>query len=51
MWHSSPGLTVIRGLQVGFSAYHDVLTPGVPVRIGETILAAHAVFIRPNFEC
>jgi len=40
----------IRGLQVGFSAYHDVLTPGVPVRIGETILAAHAVFIRPNFE-
>ena len=40
----------IRGLQVGFSAYHDVLTPGVPVRVGETILAAHAVFIRPNFE-
>jgi hypothetical protein len=40
----------IPGLQVGFSAYHDVLTPGVPARIGETILAAHAVFIRTNFE-
>ena len=40
----------IRGLQVGFSAYRDVLTPGTPLRIGETILAAHAVFIRTNFE-
>jgi hypothetical protein len=40
----------IPGLQVGFSAYRDVLTPGVPARIGETILAAHAVFIRTNFE-
>jgi hypothetical protein len=40
----------IRGLQVGFSAYRDVLQPGVPLRIGETILAAHAVFIRSNFE-
>jgi hypothetical protein len=40
----------IRGLQVGFSAYRDVLQPGVPVRIGETILAAHAVFIGSDFE-
>jgi hypothetical protein len=40
----------IRGLQVGFSAYRDVLQPGVPLRIGETILAAHAVFIGSDFE-
>jgi hypothetical protein len=41
----------IRGLQVGFSAYRDVLTPGIgPLRIGETILAAHAVYIGPTFE-
>jgi len=40
----------IRGLQVGFSAYRDVLQPGVPSRIGETILAAHAVFIGSDFE-
>ena len=39
----------IRGLQVGFSAYRDVLKPAA-VPIGETILAAHAVFIQPNFE-
>jgi hypothetical protein len=40
----------IRGLQVGFSAYRDVLYPGVASRVGETILTAHAVFIRSNFE-
>jgi hypothetical protein len=40
----------IRGLQVGFSAYRDVLQPGVPSRIGETILAGHAVFIGSDFE-
>ena len=39
----------VRGLQVGFSAYRDVLKPAT-VPIGETILAAHAVFIQPNFE-
>jgi hypothetical protein len=41
---------MIRGLQVGFSAYRDVLQPVSPSRIGETILAAHAVFIGSNFE-
>jgi hypothetical protein len=40
----------IRGLQVGFSAYRDILAPVNNPRIGETILAAHAVFVRPQFE-
>ncbi|MBZ5548764.1 MAG: hypothetical protein LAO22_12540 [Acidobacteriia bacterium] len=40
----------IRGLQAGFSVYRDVLEPSESPRIGETILAAHAVYIRPNFE-
>jgi hypothetical protein len=40
----------IRGLQVGFSAYRDMLAPVNSPKIGETILAAHAVFIRPQFE-
>jgi hypothetical protein len=40
----------IRGLQIGFSGYHDKLMPvGVP-RIDETILAAHAVYMVPKFE-
>ncbi len=40
----------VRGLQAGFSVYRDVLAPNQSPRIGETILAAHAVYIRPNFE-
>ena len=40
----------VRGLQAGFSIYRDVLAPIEAPRIGETILAAHAVYIRPNFE-
>ena|ERR1700674_1256602 len=40
----------IRGLQVGFSAYRDRLAPMNSPKIGETILAAHAVFVRPQFE-
>ena len=40
----------LRGLQVGFSAYRDVLAPASSPRIGENIFAAHAVFIRPKFE-
>jgi len=40
----------VRGLQVGLSAYHDGLQPVGAPRIGETILAAHAVLQRPNFE-
>ena len=40
----------IQGLQVGFSAYRDLLAPVNLPRIDETILAAHAVFVRPTFE-
>ncbi|MBZ5656545.1 MAG: hypothetical protein LAO56_14860 [Acidobacteriia bacterium] len=40
----------IRGLQAGVSVYRDVLAPLESPRIGETIIAAHAVYIRPNFE-
>jgi hypothetical protein len=40
----------IRGLQAGFSVYHDHLTPANAPRIGELIFAAHAVVVRPNFE-
>jgi hypothetical protein len=40
----------VRGLQAGFSIYHDELKPvGVP-GVGETIFAAHGVIVRPNFE-
>lgn len=40
----------IPGLQAGFSIYHDTLAPqGLP-KVGEDILSAHAVFIRPQFE-
>ncbi len=40
----------IRGLQAGFSVYRDLLAPVGAPRVGETILAAHAVYIRPKFE-
>jgi hypothetical protein len=40
----------IRGLQVGFSAYHDHLRPINAPGIGELIFDAHAVVVRPNFE-
>jgi hypothetical protein len=40
----------IRGLQAGFSVYHDHLTPANAPRIGELIFAAHAVVVRPNIE-
>src|SRR5438309_3862484 len=40
----------IRGLQVGFSGYRDVLTPLNQARIGETIFDAYGVIVRPNFE-
>src|SRR6267142_438921 len=40
----------VQGLQVGFSAYRDVLTPRASPNVGETILAAHAVYQLPNFE-
>src|ERR1700675_4306280 len=40
----------VRGLQVGFSAYRDLLAPVNLPRIGETIYAAHAVLVRSKFE-
>jgi hypothetical protein len=40
----------VQGLQVGFSAYRDVLTPAATPKVGETILDAYAVLVRPNFE-
>jgi hypothetical protein len=43
--------TKIPGLQFGFSAYRDRLVPDTqPVTVGETILAAHAIYSTPNFE-
>jgi hypothetical protein len=41
----------VRGLQLGFSAYHDTLRPfPASPQIGENIFAAHAVLQRPAFE-
>lgn len=40
----------LRGLQAGFSVYRDVLVPASQPPVGETILAAHVVYIRPKFE-
>jgi hypothetical protein len=40
----------IRGLQAGVSVYHDELKPAGLPNINETIVAAHAVLIRPEFE-
>lgn len=40
----------IRGLQFGFSGYHDRLMPVGGPRVDETILSAHAVYMIPKFE-
>lgn len=40
----------ISGLQTGFSIYRDLLAPVNLPRISESILAAHAVLIRPKYE-
>ena len=40
----------VPGLQVGFSGYHDHLTPSVAPNVDEWILAAHAIYQKPNFE-
>ncbi len=40
----------VSGLQVGFSFYRDLLTPAAAPRIGESILAGHAVWTRSNYE-
>jgi hypothetical protein len=42
--------SAVRGLQLGFSAYHDNLHPVGAASVGEEILAAHAVLQRPQFE-
>jgi hypothetical protein len=39
----------IRGLQIGFSGYHDHLSAPFG-RMNETILAGHFVLVRPKFE-
>jgi hypothetical protein len=40
----------VQGFQAGFSVYRDQLTPVVLPKIGETILAAHAVWQTPKWE-
>jgi hypothetical protein len=40
----------IRGLQTGFSFYHDLLTPLGHPKVDESIYAVHAVLVRSNFE-
>jgi hypothetical protein len=40
----------VHGLQTGFSIYRDLLAPANGQRIGESILAAHAVLVRPRYE-
>ena len=40
----------VQGFQTGFSIYRDLLAPENSPRIGETILAGHAVLIRPAYE-
>lgn len=40
----------VHGFQAGLSVYHDVLKPAASPEISETIFAAHAVVVRPNFE-
>jgi hypothetical protein len=40
----------IRGLQTGVSVYHDLLAPLNAPKVGETIVAAHAILIRPKYE-
>jgi len=40
----------IPHLQVGFSAYHDLLTPAVIPPVDETIFAVHAVYTGLDFE-
>jgi hypothetical protein len=40
----------VRGLELGFSGYHDSLTPIDGVNVKEVILSAHLVYQRPTFE-
>ena len=40
----------LRSFQTGLSVYRDILAPANNPRIEETIVAAHAILIRPKFE-
>jgi hypothetical protein len=40
----------VRGLQTGISFYRDLLAPANMPRVGESILAAHLVLVRPKYE-
>jgi hypothetical protein len=40
----------VRGLQAGFSYYNDLLAPQGQPKIAESILAAHAILVRPKYE-
>ncbi len=40
----------IHGLQAGFSIYRGLMTPINQPKINESILAAHAVLVRPKYE-
>ncbi len=40
----------IHGLQAGFSFYRDLLAPENQPKVDESILAAHAVLVRPRYE-
>jgi hypothetical protein len=40
----------IPGFQTGFSIYRDLLTPAGQAPVGETILAAHAIYSGEKFE-
>jgi hypothetical protein len=40
----------ISGFQTGFSIYRDLLTPAGQAPVGETILAAHAIYSSEKFE-
>jgi hypothetical protein len=40
----------LHGIQAGFSFYHDLLAPQNRPRISESIMAAHAVLVRPKYE-
>ena len=42
--------TKIPGFQAGFSIYRDLLSPAGQPPVGETILAAHAIYSSAKFE-
>jgi hypothetical protein len=39
-----------RGMEAGFSVYHDSLTPAGAPKVGQTILTAHLVYQTSKFE-